>query len=183
MNPVLEEILSCPNLPSLPAVALRVIELTSNVNVSLKELAETIQNDQGLATKILKTVNSSFYGLRQRCSTIDKAIVMLGLSPVKSLALGFSLVESIDDPADARFAQGTDRAGVEPKQTRKLRVGSFRSPTPGCRCHACRAMETPRRASHAREISRTPNRGTCILHQQCQVCRTGFDGSRHPHTR
>ena len=99
MNPVLEEILSCQNLPSLPAVALRVIELTSDVNVSLTDLAETIQNDQGLATKILKTVNSSFYGLRKRCATIDKAIVMLGLSPVKSLALGFSLVESIDNPA------------------------------------------------------------------------------------
>lgn len=100
MNPVLDKILACPNLPSLPAVALQVIELTSDVNVSLKELSRTIQNDQGLSAKILKTVNSSFYGLRQRCGTIDKALVMLGLSPVKSLALGFSLVSSIDDPAD-----------------------------------------------------------------------------------
>lgn len=98
MNPVLEKILACPNLPTLPAVALRVIELTSDVDVSLKELARTIQNDQGLAAKILKTVNSSFYGLRQRCASIDKALVMLGLSPVKSLALGFSLVDSIHDP-------------------------------------------------------------------------------------
>ncbi|MBK7404167.1 MAG: HDOD domain-containing protein [Phycisphaerales bacterium] len=100
MNPILESILACPNLPSLPAVALRVIDLTADVNVSLKDLSQTIQNDQGLAAKILKTVNSSFYGLRQGCSTIDKALVMLGLSPVKSLALGFSLVASIDDPSD-----------------------------------------------------------------------------------
>jgi HD-like signal output (HDOD) protein/GGDEF domain-containing protein len=98
MNPVLDKILACTNLPSLPAVALHVIELTSDVNVSLKELSRTIQNDQGLAAKILKTVNSSFYGLRQRCASIDKALVMLGLSPVKSLALGFSLVDSIHDP-------------------------------------------------------------------------------------
>ena len=101
MNPALDKILACPNLPSLPAVALQVIELTGDVNVSLKELSRTIQNDQGLSAKILKTVNSSFYGLRQRCGTIDKALVMLGLSPVKSLALGFSLVSSIDDPADS----------------------------------------------------------------------------------
>lgn len=98
MNADLEKILACPNLPSLPAVALQVIELTADVNVSLKELSRTIQNDQGLAAKVLKTVNSSFYGLRQRCATIDKALVMLGLSPVKSLALGFSLVDSIHDP-------------------------------------------------------------------------------------
>ncbi len=99
MSPELEKILACPNLPSLPAVALQVIELTADVNVSLKELARTIQNDQGLSAKILKTVNSSFYGLRQRCTTIDKALVMLGLSPVKSLALGFSLVDSLHDPS------------------------------------------------------------------------------------
>lgn len=100
---LLEEVLSCPSLPSLPAVALRVIELTSDRNVSLELLAETIQNDQGLAAKVLRTVNSSFYGLRTRCSTINKALVMLGLSPVKSLALGFSLVSSLNDESDRHF--------------------------------------------------------------------------------
>lgn len=103
MNPVLEEILRCPNLPSLPAVAVRVIELTSDVNVSLPELARTIQNDQGLSAKVLKTVNSSFYGLRQRVASIDKALVMLGLSPVKSLALGFSLVSAVKPNASSGF--------------------------------------------------------------------------------
>jgi two-component system, cell cycle response regulator len=100
---LLEEILSCPNLPSLPAVALRVIELTNDSNVKLDELANTIQNDQGLSAKILRTVNSSFYGLRQRCATINKALVMLGLSPVKTLALGFSLVSSLRDDKDKEF--------------------------------------------------------------------------------
>lgn len=90
----LEEILACPSLPSLPAVAVRVIELTADKNVSLKELADTIQNDQGLSSKVLRTVNSSYYGLRTRCATINKALVMLGLGPVKALALGFSLVDS-----------------------------------------------------------------------------------------
>ncbi|HLO40967.1 MAG TPA: HDOD domain-containing protein [Phycisphaerales bacterium] len=91
---LLEEVLACPSLPSLPAVAVRVIELTADRNVSLKELADTIQNDQGLTAKILRTVNSSYYGLRTRCGSINKALVMLGLGPVKSLALGFSLVAS-----------------------------------------------------------------------------------------
>ncbi|MDX2119239.1 MAG: HDOD domain-containing protein [Planctomycetota bacterium] len=95
-NELLEEILSCPSLPSLPAVALRVIEQTSDANVKLPELAATIQNDQGLAAKVLRTVNSSFYGLRTRCSTINKALVMLGLGPVKALALGFSLVSALE---------------------------------------------------------------------------------------
>lgn len=100
---ILEDILSCPTIPSLPAVALRVIELTSDRNVSMDELAAVITNDQALAAKVLRTVNSSFYGLRQPCTTIKRAIVMLGLSPVKSLALGFSLVSAIDTNDDDGF--------------------------------------------------------------------------------
>ena len=86
----LEKVLACPRLPSLPAVALRVIELTSDPNVQMRRLAETIQNDQGLATKILRTVNSPFYGLVKKCSPIHQAQLMLGLNGVKTLALGFS---------------------------------------------------------------------------------------------
>ena len=92
---VMDRILRCPSLPTLPAVAVRVIEVTSNPKLSLDELASIIQHDQALATKILKTVNSSFYGLRRPCSNISQALVMLGLSAVKSLALSFSLVATI----------------------------------------------------------------------------------------
>ena len=92
---LLEEILSCPSLPSLPAVAIRVLELTSDPDVEMEELAKEIQFDQGIAAKILRTVNSSFYGLRKRCASIDHALVMLGLGPVKTLVLGFSLVDTV----------------------------------------------------------------------------------------
>jgi diguanylate cyclase (GGDEF)-like protein len=104
MNPeVLEKVLSCKKLPTLPAVAMRVIELTNNNNVSMKALAETIQNDQALTAKVLRTVNSSLFGLRQKCSSINQAIVMLGLSAVKTLALGFTLVGAIKDATDGEF--------------------------------------------------------------------------------
>lgn len=100
---LLEEILACPRLPSLPAIAAKVIEMTSDPDVSIKELAGVIQQDQAMAAKILRTVNSSFYGLRERCGTIDKALVMLGLSPVKSLVLGFSLVSALPKPQEDGF--------------------------------------------------------------------------------
>ena len=101
MNPdVLERILRCPTLPSLPMVAMRVLELTQDENVSVDELARTIQNDQAIAAKVLKTVNSSFYGLRKPCATIAQAMVMLGLAAVKSLALSFSLVSSLGSSDD-----------------------------------------------------------------------------------
>lgn len=104
MNPdLLEKVLDCRSLPTLPAVAMKVVELTSSNDVSMKALADAIQNDQALTAKILKTVNSSLYGLRTRCSSINQAIVMLGLSAVKTLALGFTLVTAIRDSDTGEF--------------------------------------------------------------------------------
>ncbi len=100
---ILEEILGSGSLPSLPGVAVQVLELTSNPDVSLDELAGLIRNDQALAAKVLQTVNSSFYGLRTRCASIQKALGLLGLNPVKSLVLGFSLVAAVDDKDDEDF--------------------------------------------------------------------------------
>lgn len=99
----LERVLSAPRLPTLPAVAMRVIELTERRDVSFREIADTIQNDQGLAAKILRTVNSSFYGLPKKCATINQAMVALGLNAVKTLALGFSLVKVIKDGSAEGF--------------------------------------------------------------------------------
>lgn len=89
----LEEVIACPALPSLPAVATRVIDLTSDPEVRLDEIADVVQNDQALASKILRTVNSSYYSLSKPCPSISRAMAYLGLNTVKSLTLGFSLVD------------------------------------------------------------------------------------------
>ncbi len=92
-GPTLEEIAACPNLPSLPTVAVQVLELTRDADVKLTAIAASVQNDPALAAKILKTVNSSYYGLSKPCPTISRALAYLGLSTVKSLVLGFALVD------------------------------------------------------------------------------------------
>lgn len=96
---LLQRVLSCSKLPTLPAIALRVIEMTGDENVTMRELAHVIENDQGLAARILKTVNSAFYGLPKQCSTLTHAQSLLGLRAVKTLALGFTLVSSLKDGA------------------------------------------------------------------------------------
>jgi len=90
----LETILSCPTLPSLPAIAMELLKLTRDPGVSVAKIAVVVQNDPALSAKVLKTVNSSFYGLTQKCSKIDRALGFLGLNTVKSVVLGFSLVDS-----------------------------------------------------------------------------------------
>ncbi|MGV6813746.1 MAG: sensor domain-containing diguanylate cyclase, partial [Phycisphaerales bacterium] len=91
---LLQDVLSCSNLPSLPAVAVQLLELTSDPDVAMGDIAKLVQQDQALAGKVLKTVNSSFYGLSSRCGSIERAMGYLGLNTVKSLVLGFSLVET-----------------------------------------------------------------------------------------
>lgn len=100
---LLTDILNCPSLPSLPAVAAQVLELTSDPDVKMSELADQITMDQALSAKVLRTVNSSFYGLRKRCTSIEKALIMLGLGPVKSLVLGFSLVSAFESQEGDQF--------------------------------------------------------------------------------
>lgn len=95
MNPpLLDKVLACPNLPSLPGAAMKVLELTRDPNVAINRIAQTVQADPALCVRVLKTVNSSYYGLTVPCPSIPRAMGMLGLNTVKAIVLGFSLVES-----------------------------------------------------------------------------------------
>lgn len=89
----MERVLACQTLPSLPAVAIKVLELTRDPQVSIARIAQTVQNDPALTTKVLRTVNSSFYGLSTPCPNVSRAMSLLGLNTVKSIVLSFSLVD------------------------------------------------------------------------------------------
>lgn len=100
---LLDRVLESPRLPSLPTIALETIELVQQKDVNIKQIANTIQHDPALSSKILKTVNSSFYGQAHSISTISHALVVLGLNSVKTLALGFSLVANLRDQGGDNF--------------------------------------------------------------------------------
>jgi len=78
------------NIPPLPALAKELVNLTRNDKTQMKDFIEKIKMDQGLSSRIIKLVNSPFYGLRQDVSSIDRATVLLGLNTVKNLALAIS---------------------------------------------------------------------------------------------
>ena len=91
----LDGLMASPRLPSLPAVALEVIGLSQEPDLEVAHLAETIANDPALAGKILRMANSSFYAQAGTVSTINQAIILLGLNDVRSLALSFALVDGL----------------------------------------------------------------------------------------
>jgi len=99
----MDRLKSSPQLPSLPAIAIKALELARKDNVNISEIADLISNDPALSSKILKTVNSSFYGLPKQVSTISHALVILGLQAVKTLALGFSLLSNLKDKNNDGF--------------------------------------------------------------------------------
>ncbi len=102
----IEQVIASPRLPSLPAVAIRIIDLVQQPDVSIDQLATVIANDAALASKILRMANSSFYARMRGVSRLSDALMVLGLRRVKTLALGFSLV----DDMRGRGGEGFDHA-------------------------------------------------------------------------
>ena len=78
-------------LYSLPAVAMDVLRLTSCPKVDVPALKACIENDPALATKVMRVVNSSIFGLASQVSDLGQALALLGTKPLKMLVLGFSL--------------------------------------------------------------------------------------------
>ncbi len=78
-------------LGSLPEVTTRIIQVVEDPKSTAQDMHEIVKTDPALATKVLKVVNSAFYGLPSQISSLDRAIVMLGLSAVKNIALAASL--------------------------------------------------------------------------------------------
>ena len=91
----LKTIEECQSLPAMPAVATQVLEETQRETADFSRIAQIVCADPALASKMLRTVNSSFYGHAHAISTINHALVILGLRAVKTLVLGFSLVSSL----------------------------------------------------------------------------------------
>lgn len=81
------------HIATLPQVTLKIIELVEDPSSTAQDLHEVISNDPALCSRILKVVNSSFYGLPGQIASINRAIVMLGLNAVKNIAIAASLAK------------------------------------------------------------------------------------------
>ena len=95
-NERIEKVLATSTgLPTLPGVAMKIIELLNDDDVDLDALTHAIQRDPALAAKLLRVANSPIYGSRREVESIHQAVVRLGLKSTQSLALSFSLISSM----------------------------------------------------------------------------------------
>ncbi len=82
-------------LYSRPTVALEVVRLTNEPQVDSQAIKECIEMDPALTGKILRVVNSSFFGLRCEVADLNQALTVLGIKPLKLLVLGFTLPDDL----------------------------------------------------------------------------------------
>ncbi|MDP2360244.1 MAG: HDOD domain-containing protein [bacterium] len=84
------------DLPTLPTVVAKIIQLVDNPRTNAATLARLIAGDPALTARMLKMANSAYYGFPRRIGTINLAIVVLGFNTVRDLAVSASLVERIN---------------------------------------------------------------------------------------
>lgn len=91
------------NLPTLPTVVAKMLEMLDNPRTSAAQVGRLISSDQVLTAKVLKLANSAFYAFPQPISTVNLAIVVLGFDVVKNLVIGISVIESFSKEVDEYF--------------------------------------------------------------------------------
>ena len=91
------------DLPTLPDVVTKIMEMTGDTKSSAEDIAEVIARDQALTVKVLRIANSALYGLRQGVSSLDRAVMTLGLKAVRNLALNVSVAATFPPSADGGY--------------------------------------------------------------------------------
>jgi len=81
------------HIATLPEVTMKIIQLVEDPDSTANDLNKVISNDPALGARILKVVNSAFYGLPGQIGSINRAIVLLGLNAVKNIAIAASLAK------------------------------------------------------------------------------------------
>ena len=90
----LARVLRSPRLPSLPAAAVRLLELSRESSSGAADYVKVVESDPAIAAKLLKLANSSFFAQRSEIASVQRAVVLLGLNTVTSMALSFSVARS-----------------------------------------------------------------------------------------
>ncbi|MCL2879605.1 MAG: HDOD domain-containing protein, partial [Treponema sp.] len=96
------------NMPSLPTTVAKVLEVCNNPHTSPADLNHVISLDPVLVGRVLKLINSAYYGLGQHVTNLVRAIIMLGLNTVKNLALSSAVMGNLKT---GKNSQGLDMEG------------------------------------------------------------------------
>jgi putative nucleotidyltransferase with HDIG domain len=89
------EIVNARDVPTIPVLLLRILRVVDGERASAKDLVDLMQRDQALAGRVLRLANSGFFACAREVSTLSRAVMLLGFSAVKNLALGIKIWETL----------------------------------------------------------------------------------------
>jgi HD-like signal output (HDOD) protein len=90
-------------MPAFPRSVQRVLELTRNINCMPKEIVGVIEKDPVMTMKIFKVINSAYYSLPNKITSVGQSVIYLGINTIKNLALGFAAVGILPRTAPGGF--------------------------------------------------------------------------------
>lgn len=82
-------------LPSLPTTVARIVELVNDPQCSLLDVGKVVATDPAIALKTLRLANSAYYGLRQKVTSVEQAVVLLGLKVIKNMVFTATVFETL----------------------------------------------------------------------------------------
>ncbi len=91
---ILKKLDRIDDLPTLPVIAMEVNTMLQDYNTSIQDLCRVIENDQALVPRILKLVNSSFYGFKSKIANIDRAIILLGFNTIRNAIISVAVLDA-----------------------------------------------------------------------------------------
>jgi putative nucleotidyltransferase with HDIG domain len=83
------------DLPAMPAVIMEVIRATDREGVTTHDIEVLLSQDPALATKVLKVVNSAYFGLPRQITNISHAVAILGFQQVRNLAMSLGVLNAL----------------------------------------------------------------------------------------
>ncbi len=92
-DPVLDALVILSDLPTLPTVALEVAALLDDPRSTPRQITEVMKADQALTSKVLKLVNSAYYGIPGGVASVERAVAFLGYNTIFQLLIGVSVLE------------------------------------------------------------------------------------------
>jgi len=91
-------------IPALSPTIAKIVEITNNMNSSASDLVTAIKLDPMLTVKILNLINSAFFGMSEKVTSINRAIILLGMNTIKNLALSAEVLSSFNPGAGGGFS-------------------------------------------------------------------------------
>jgi HD-like signal output (HDOD) protein len=92
-NDLKKVIMTTGDLPPMPVVATKVLQLVESGKADASEISKAISSDPAVSARVLKISNSTFYGCRRKIQTLAEAVVVLGHNTLKGLAVAASVKE------------------------------------------------------------------------------------------